>query len=177
MDRLARTFGRLAAGIGLVCLLTLSLAILCDAFMRSAFNRPIFGLSDLAELVTPVIVAACFPLALLNQQNITIRFLGRALPPRPGQGVELFGQVVALLVLVGIAWELGRYTAGMIQYSQYTWLLRLPVWPSWCLATIIMGLCVPVQLLVIRDTLRALYAGIPLASSEAEIDHDVETVI
>ena len=103
MDRIARSFGRLAAGIGLVCLLTLSLGILADAFMRSFFNAPIFGLSDLAELVTPVIVAACFPLALLNRQNITIRFLGRALPARPGQMVELFGQTVALIVLAGIA--------------------------------------------------------------------------
>lgn len=167
----------MTAGIGLICLLTLSLAILADAFLRSAFNKPIFGLSDLSEIVTPVIVASCFPLALYNRQNITIRFLGRALPARPGQMVELFGRVMALLVLIGIAWELGRYTAGIIRYSQYTWLLQLPVWPSWALATAIIAACIPIQAQVVWESLRHLRDGTPLASSEQDIDHDVDQVI
>ena len=166
MDSIALTFGRAAAAIGLVCLLVLSAAVLSDAFMRSVFNAPIFGLSDLSEIVTPVIVASCFPLALHNLQNITIRFLGRALPLRAGLIVELIGQTVALVILAGIAWQLGRYTAGLIEYGQYTWLLRIPVWPSWLLATAIMAVCVPVQALVLARIVAALREGRPLDLGE-----------
>lgn len=177
MENLSQRFGRLTAGIGLICLLTLSLGILGDAFLRSAFNSPIYGLSDLSELVTPVIVASCFPLALYNRQNITIRFLGRALPARPGQLVELFGRVMALIVLIGITWELGRYTAGLIRYAQYTWLLQLPVWPSWVLATTMIAACIPIQAQTVWETLRHLRAGTPLGNTEQEFEDDVEQVI
>lgn len=172
-----RAFGQLAAGIGLVCLLALSTAILCDAFMRSAFNKPIFGLSDFVEIVTPVIVAACLPLALFERQNITIRFLGRALPARAGQVVELFGNLVALLVIIGIAWELGRYTAGILANDQHTWLLRIPVGPSWTLASTLIVLCIPVQALVCLETWADLRRGRALESSEESIGHEVDEVV
>ncbi len=170
-------FGRMAACIGIVCLLALSVAILSDAFMRGAFNKPIFGLSDFVEIVTPVIVASCLPLAIFNRQNITVRFLGRAMPARPGQLVELVGCLVALLVITGIAWELWRYASGVMEYGQYTWLLRIPVWPSWVLATLIFAFCIPVQALVCLETWRKLQKGQPLESSEEYVDHELEEAL
>lgn len=174
MTRLLLASGRYSAAIGLVGLLLLSTAILADALARSLFNAPIFGLSDLVEILTPVIVASCFPVALANRQNITIRFLGRALRPRGGQLVELFGQLAALLALVGIVWEVGRYTYDVIAYNQFTWLLRVPVWPTWVLATLLLASCVPVQAGVVRGTWNDLRAGRPLASSDAALDAEHE---
>ena len=74
--------GEVVAAVGLLGLLILSLATFADVIMRGVFNSPIYGLSDLIEIVTPPVVASCFPVALAARQNITIRFLGRALPPR-----------------------------------------------------------------------------------------------
>ena len=97
----------IAAAIGLLGLLILSVATFADVIMRGVFNNPIYGLSDLVEIVTPPVVASCFPVALAARQNITIRFLGRALDARGGQTIELFGQIVTLLVLIGIVWRVG----------------------------------------------------------------------
>lgn len=148
-----------AAALGLVGLLLLGIAIMADVVMRWIFNAPIYGMSDLAELVTPVIVASCLPAAFAARQNITIRFLGRALGARAGQAVELFGQLVVLALLAPMVWEVGKYTANMISYNQLTWLLGVPVWPTWVLTTGLLAACLPIQVLVVAETIQNLRAG------------------
>lgn len=174
MIRLIGTAGNYSAVLGLVCLLSMSAAILADALTRTVFNAPIYGLNDLLEILTPVIVASCFPVTLATMQNISIRFLGRWLKPRAGQLVELFGQFAALLVMVGIVWEVGRYTGSLVEHGQYTWLLRIPVWPSWVVSTALLAFCLPVQALVVAGVLRDFRRGRPLAGSESEIRDTVE---
>ena len=160
----------IAAAIGLLGLLVLSLATFADVIMRGVFNAPIYGLSDLVEIVTPPVVASCFPAALAARQNITIRFLGRGLPSRAGQGVELFGQVVTLLVFLGIVWRVGAYSWDMFENAQVTWLLDIPAWPSWFLTTFLLALCVPIQGLVVLETVTNLLRGTPLLPDHPELD-------
>lgn len=167
MIRLIGTAGKYSAVLGLICLLLISAAILSDALTRTVFNAPIYGLSDLLEVLTPVIVASCFPLTLAGMQNISIRFLGRSLKPRAGQLVEFFGQLAALIVMAGIVWEVGRYTASLVEHRQFTWLLRIPVWPSWVISTMLLALCLPIQTSVVINVFRNFRHNRPLASSEA----------
>lgn len=171
-DRILKWLNRseVAAAIGLLGLLILSVATVADVVMRGVFNQPIYGLSDLVEIVTPPIVASCFPVALAARQNITIRFLGRALPSRTGQAVELFGQLLVFLVIVGIVWRVAIYAWGMFDNQQVTWLLHLPAWPSWWLTTALLSVCVPIQGLVVMETAVNLYRRIPLASDHPETD-------
>ena len=168
MIGLIGTAGRYSAVLGLICLLSMSAAILSDALTRTIFNTPIYGLSDFLEVLTPVIVASCFPLTLANSQNISIRFLGRSVKPRTGQLVELFGQFAALLVMAGIVWEVGRYTRKLVEHEQYTWLLQIPVWPSWVLSTALLAFCLPVQALVVAGVFRDFRSGRPLAGSQPD---------
>ena len=156
------------AGLFLVCAVTLF-----DALARSFFGSPLYGLSDVLELTTPAIVASCFPLALLNKQNITIRFLGRALPGRLGLSVELFGQLAALIVLTGICIELASYTVGLVKANQVTWLLRMPIWPTWILSTALIAVCVPIQFITVLESLRQVRRGEPLMDSRTEIEHEI----
>lgn len=174
MNSLTRRITQGAASIGLAALLVLSAGILADAFGRTFLAAPILGLSDLVELTAPVIVASCFPMALANRQHVTIRFLGRALEPSRGQAVELLGQCVALLVFVFVAWQVGLYTAGLIEYNQFTWLLRVPIWPSWVLTTALLAVCVPLQAVVVAQTWSAMREAIPLGREEDAILHDTE---
>lgn len=162
LDKLAAALlsrAELAAGIGLVGLLLLGVVTMADVALRWFFSAPIYGMSDLVELVTPAIVASCLPAAFAARQNITIRFLGRALGARAGQAVELAGQTVALVIVALIVWEIGKYTANMIRFNQVTWLLKIPVWPTWVLTTVLLAACLPIQLLVVWETLRDLYRG------------------
>ena len=176
MIRMIGTAGKLSAVLGLICLLSLSAAILADALTRTLFNAPIYGLNDLLEILTPVIVASCFPVTLTTMQNISIRFLGRWLKPRAGQSMELFGQSAALLVMAGIVWEVGRYTAKLVEHGQYTWLLQIPVWPSWVVATALLAFCLPVQALVVAEVFGKARRGHPLAGAQAGLPDKAEDV-
>lgn len=176
MIRTIGAAGKVSAVLGLICLLSLSAAILADALTRTLFNAPIYGLNDLLEILTPVIVASCFPVTLATMQNISIRFLGRWLKPRAGQLMELFGQLAALLVMAGIVWEVGRYTAKLVEHGQYTWLLHIPVWPSWIVSTALLAFCLPVQALVVAEVFGNFRRGLPLAGSEAGLLDKAEGV-
>ncbi|MEO3388194.1 TRAP transporter small permease [Mesorhizobium sp. CAU 1741] len=167
--RLHLARSELAAGLGLVGLLLMGAIIIVDVFMRWILNAPLYGMSDLVELTTPVIVASCLPSAFAARQNITIRFLGRALAPRASQAVELFGQATVIVVLAAIVWQVGKHTAGMINYNQLTWLLGVPVWPSWVLTTILLAACVPIQALVVLETVQNLKLARPL--HDEIVDH------
>ncbi|WP_157966320.1 TRAP transporter small permease [Oceanibium sediminis] len=159
-----------AAAIGLLGLLILSVATFADVIMRGVFNAPIYGLSDLVEIVTPPVVASCFPAALAARQNITIRFLGRGLPTRAGQAVEVFGQAVTLLVILGIVWRVGDYSWDIFDNQQVTWLLNIPAWPSWFLTSLLLAVCVPIQCLVLLETVANLRQGNPLLPDHPELD-------
>lgn len=167
-------WAELAAGVGLVGLILLSVAILSDSLMRTLFDSPIYGLSDLAEIVTPPIVASCLPAAIAARRNIAVRFLGGALPPRGGQLVELFGQSAALLVLAGVAWQLGAYTADVIRNGQYTWLLQIPMGPTWLLTEALLIACLPVQALVVAETWLHLRSGAPLKETLAQDEPELQ---
>ncbi len=173
MIGLIGTAGRYSAVLGLVCLLSMSAAILADALTRTIFNTPIYGLSDLLEVLTPVIVASCFPVTLAKMENISIRFLGRWLKPRAGQLVELFGQFAALVVMAGVVWEVGRYTWKLVEHDQFTWLLQIPIWPSWIISTALLAFCLPVQALVVADVLEDFVRARPLAGSVAGFPEEV----
>lgn len=176
MIGLIGTAGKYSAVLGLICLLSMSAAILADALTRTIFNAPIYGLNDLLEILTPVIVASCFPVTLAKMENISIRFLGRWLKPRAGQLVELFGQSAALLVMAGIVWEVGRYTWKLVEHAQFTWLLQIPVWPSWVVSTALLAFCLPVQALVVAGVYRDFTSGRPLTGSAADIPDRAEDV-
>ncbi len=165
ISRLIGTAGRYSAILGLICLLSMSTAILADALTRTVFNAPIYGLSDLLEVLTPVIVASCIPMTLATSKNISIRFVGRSLTLRAGQLVELFGQSIALLVMAGIVWEVGRYTWKLVEHEQFTWLLQIPVWPSWIVSTALLALCLPAQAFVVAGVFSNVRHGRPVAGS------------
>lgn len=161
-------WSEMIASIGLVGLGVLALATCADALTRTLLDAPIYGMSDLAEILIPAIVASCLPAAVAARRNISVRFLGAALPRRAGQFVELIGQTAALVGLTGIAWQTGLYAASIAENGQHTWLLGIPLWPTWFLAEAILIACVPVQALVVLETWEHLRDGVPLSETQVE---------
>ncbi|QIE57526.1 TRAP transporter small permease subunit [Pikeienuella piscinae] len=167
-------WAELTAAIGLVGLVVLSVATLADALMRTFFESPIYGLSDLAEIVTPPVVASCLPAAIAARRNIAVRFLGAALPARGGQLVELFGQAAALLIFTGIAWQTGLHAADIVRNGQHTWLLSIPMGPTWILTEAILIACLPVQALIVIETWGHVRDGAPLAETQNDDDPELQ---
>lgn len=175
LEDLSKRWTRLLALVGLLGLLAQSIVTVVDILLRALFSAPLHGLSDLYELVVIFMVAASFPASLAGRHQITIRFLGKAVPWRAREALELFGHVLTLLVFVAMGWQLVVHTVSLFETGQTTWLLGIPMGPSWAVATALIVLCTPVQAGVVAIQLRRLFmpsepragdAGGPHAESE-----------
>lgn len=160
---------RVIALIGLAALLVLAIITMADVGMRWLFNQPITGVEDLAKLVVAIAIAASIPAVLASRQNITIRFIGRALGRRAELIFEIFGSIVVFVIMAGMAWQIRIYTDELRKTGETTWLLAIPVAPFWQVVSVLLFLSVPIQLVVIAGLLMTALRGRRL------IDHDLMT--
>lgn len=164
-----RRASRWLAILGLAALLVLSVLMIADIAGRELFGRPISGFSDATDLIIVVAAAACFPASLANRQHIAVRFAGMA-HWRLREALDLLGHLLVLLTFAVIAWQLGLYTLDVFSSGQTTWLLRLPVWPVWAIATVLFIVCVPVQLAQLAEYLRRFLSPLPLKDAADDRD-------
>lgn len=160
---------RVIALIGLAALLILAIITMADVGMRWLFNQPITGVDDLAKLVVAIAIAASIPAVLATRQNITIRFLGKALGRRAELIFEIFGSLIVLAVMAGMAWQIQIYTDELRQSGETTWLLAIPVAPFWQVVSVLLFLSVPIQVVVIAGLVVTALRGRRL------VDHDLMT--
>ncbi len=149
LERWLTIFTRWVAFFGLILLLILALFILGDVIMRWLFNAPYAGVLDISQLLLPVIVSTCFPIAALQRHHVTIRFLGRALGPGRQAWFDLFGASVLLLFFVLVTWQFILHTADMQAAGEHTWVIQLTMAPWWWVTTAMMASCVPLQVLIV----------------------------
>ncbi len=157
LERWFTIFTRWVAFFGLILLLILTLFILSDVIMRGLFNAPYAGVLDISQLLLPVIVSTCFPIAVLQRRHVTIRFLGKALGPRGEIWLECFGSLVFLLFLILVTWQFILHTADMQAAGEHTWVIQFAMAPWWWVTTAMMTSCVPLQgLIVLSDFVKAV---------------------
>ncbi len=157
LDELAGRLVHGLAAIGLCGLVFQAVAIVMDVLSRWLFNSPVLGMEDINGLLIVVIVAAFFPAVLHDRGNIAIDVVGRLFGPRGAETLNAFGHLVTLVFFVILAWQLFRHAADL--GGRITQILELPVQPMWWIATGIMSLCVPIQLLVFAVHVGAAITG------------------
>lgn len=150
-------FTRRVAYIGLIGLLLVAIATMVDVLLRWLFNSPIEGYEDVTRLLFSIIIASCFPALLLQQRNITIRFLGKALGPRATLWLEALGSLATLFFFTAMAWQIGSFAWEEVANHHYTQTLELATGPWWWATTAVLILCVPVQgLMALAAVARAI---------------------
>jgi TRAP-type transport system small permease protein len=152
-------FSRLISLIGFAGLLVFAVATVIDVLMRWIFNSPITGVRDASSAFTSVIIASCFALCIVDRSNITIRFLGNALGRTWREVFESFGNLLTLLVFGFTSWQLWLYAGQMALDGETTWVLGWPLAPWWYVASVLIGICVPVQGFVFWQTITSAFKG------------------
>lgn len=154
------TVSRAMALIGFFGLLVLALMTTLDIGSRWLFGAPIHGVNDVSAIVMAVVIAACMPANLAARQNITVEFLGNMLGPRGKAFFNGFGGLFTLAFVAVMAWQFIPYSMEVTNSGQTTWVLKLPVAPGWWIATVLLLISVPVQLIVVvLDFSRAFRSG------------------
>lgn len=151
---------RAMALIGFLGLLILALMTSVDITSRWLFGAPLHGVNDVSALVMAIVIAACVPANLAARQNITVEFLGNMLGRRGKSFLDGFGGLFTLAFIALMAWQFIPYSMEVTQSGQTTWVLKLPIAPGWWIATGLLLISVPVQLVIVWfDFARALRAG------------------
>lgn len=166
------------AVIGLTALLAVTGLVLIDILIRSGPMLALLdavpwldealrrmgadGLSDLYAPLGIVAVAACFPAMLATRSAITVRFVAQALSWRWREALEAMGALVLLAMFGLMSWWLTGYTRDLWTSGETTWLMEIPRWPAFAIASFCLWVGVAIQAFVAgRQCLRAVAATEP----------------
>lgn len=150
LDALTR---RVAIG-GFVALTLMAILTMIDASLRHLDLARIPGFGDVGEVAFAFIIASCFPVGLLREQNIRITLLGDRALPRLAPWFEVLGATLTFLVFAAISWQFIAMTWDMQISHRVTSTVALPAAPWWWLSSAIMLVTVPVQALVLVTKIR-----------------------
>ena len=161
--------------IGALAILAMAGAVVVDVLMRYIFNSPILGVDDFAAFNLAVIVASFFPICLVGGHFVTIRFVGKALGERRALWLEAFGGIATTFVFILLAWQFMRFTWYDVTLTGLaTHVLEIPQAPWWWVVTTIIVICVPIQLVVLTESIIRAVHGIPrLVDGETKTDAGV----
>lgn len=173
---------RILALIGFAGLVAICLVTMYDGLARYFWLPRVHGFRDFGEVIFAVLIACCFPIGLLRNQNIAVTFLGKALGPRMNALLNLFAAVVTLLGFALIAYALYVRTGGLGTRATRTGFMLVAPW-AWA-ATIIMVSAVIVQVwivlariietftgeILVEDHAGAMEGGIEEGLSPADVD-------
>jgi TRAP-type C4-dicarboxylate transport system permease small subunit len=158
-ESFARRFARLTDRLALLGFTGLCVAAALTTYEGAArylgWSR-LPGLTDILSLVMAVIIATAFPAGLLSQSNVTIRFLGKALPRRGYRMLEIFGCSVTLVFFALVTWQFFLFVLDQYGRGATTRTIEVPVAPAWLVATLVIAVAIPAQMLVIHRWVRAL---------------------
>jgi TRAP-type transport system small permease protein len=155
--------------VGMLGLIGMVLLTAVDVLMRWLLNQSIEGAAEIDKLLILIVVAAFFPLSLVTDSHVTIRFVGDMLGRAAKHALEILGALATLGFFAALGWQIVLYTIDLASSGETTWVLRWQVTPWWIAATGILLLCIPVQLIVLAWLVRTGQRTITPPAGDPEI--------
>ena len=142
--------------VGFTGLVVIALLTFYDGAARYLDLPRVSGFADVGELLFPIIIASCFPALLIQQKNLTIRVLGRVAGDDTARWADLAAAVAVLIFFTLLGLQFVQMTLDFHAAGRTTATIEIPTALFWMIATSILWLCVPIQLLVVLSRLRDL---------------------
>ena len=142
--------------VGFTGLVLIALLTFYDGAARYLDLPRVNGFSDVCELLFPIIIASCFPALLIQQKNLTIRVLGRVAGDVIARWADLAAAVAVLVFFALLGLQFMQMTLNFYAAGRTTATIEIPTAVFWMIATSILWVCVPIQLLVVLSRLRGL---------------------
>lgn len=159
LDRLhsqAITFTDRIAAVGFTGLVMIALLTFYDGAARYLDLPRVTGFSDFGELLFPIVIASCFPAVVIRQKNLTIRALRRLAGDGAARWADVAAAVAVLVFFALLGLQFVQMTLNFHAAGRTTATIEIPTALFWMVATSILLLCVPIQLLVVLLRLREL---------------------
>lgn len=156
---------RVLALVGFASLVAICCLTMYDGLARYSGLPRVPGFRDFGEVIFAVLIACCFPIGLLRNQNISIVFLGKALGRRADAVLNLLAAVLVFGGFVLIVEGLVDRTAGLGDRTTRTGYMMVAPW-AWA-ATAIMASALVVQAWVVLARVAELVTGARLVEDHA----------
>ena len=142
--------------LGFTGLVLIALLTFYDGAARYLDLPRVSGFSDFGELLFPIVIASCFPALLIQQKNLTIRVLGRLVGDGAARWADAGAAVAVLIFFLLLGTQFVQMTLDFHSAGRTTATIEIPTALFWMIASSILWLCVPIQLLVVLLRLRDL---------------------
>jgi TRAP-type C4-dicarboxylate transport system permease small subunit len=151
----ARLLARGLAVAGLLLLMGLAVATLCDGLLRFFFGRPIDAVRDVNAMIVALAASACIPLAMIERTNITIRFLTTFIGVRTGRFADICAGILVAVTLTGMALQFFVFANQARRGGDVTWILGIPTAPSWFVVDAMLWIALLCQLIALSRDIAA----------------------
>lgn len=129
VTRLSLVTNRLLTHVGSIALALLMFVTVADVIGRYFFNRPLPGTFELTEMLMVFIVFLALGLAQHHNEHISLDLAYNYFPSRLKKGTDLIVDLVNLVVVAAITWQLYDYSVRMLDGNYTTAVLQLPIHP------------------------------------------------
>lgn len=124
----AGSTGRIERWLGVAgafCLLLLMIIVTVDVVARNALNRPLYGGTELLEMLLAAMIFLLYPLLALRSGHITVDLVP---VPRALRAVQrVLSRLIGAVVFALIAWCMARQALRAEDYGEATALLGVPL--------------------------------------------------
>lgn len=127
--------------VGSLCLAALLTLTVSDALLRSLANRPVFGASDLIQVLLCLVVAASLPLCVAAGRAIAIDMLVERLPVRLRKPLARLMAATSAGLLLLAAWRCYVNAGEAAQFGESTMLLRIGYGPFYLALSVSFFFC------------------------------------
>ncbi len=140
MRRLYAMAARIAGWVGALSLLLViaaGLVTVADVLIRKTVGGGILGTTDIVQLLVMAAAFAAVPYGFFADSHVAVDLATERLPPRALAGIKAAGALLALVLLLVIAWCGWNQALQAASYGDGSPTIRLPM--TWFWATLIAG--------------------------------------
>jgi TRAP-type C4-dicarboxylate transport system permease small subunit len=129
MERVSLIINRFLTHVGSIALAVLMLLTVADVLGRYFLNRPAPGTFELTELFMVFIVFLALGLAQHHNEHISLDLAYTYFPSRLKKTTNVMIEVVNLVVMAAVTWQLWEYAVRMGEGHYTTAVLQVPIQP------------------------------------------------
>lgn len=140
-------------GAAAIFLMVITVLTFTAVVLRYVFSLPFPGSFDVSRLLLGVSIFWGIAAAAWRGEHLQVDLLSHILPEKVNRALDIFGDLVFLAFVSGIAWMLFWQVSRVRISRQTTFELAIPIWPFHGIAWLGMALCV---LVLVARILRAI---------------------
>lgn len=114
--------------IAAFCLMGMCAMTCADVFLRSTFNRPIFGSEEIVSIFAVLAIGFALPYSHKKDSHVGVEILVRLLSQRTQNIIRFITNIISLLLFLIITWKMFIYGQTMEKSGELSMNLELPMY-------------------------------------------------